>query len=157
MDLLSSQLTELLQCAETSLTVAPCRSFINPGPLPAFDVCEDGGQLWVAHVQITPSWPEPSGTPNRCGTNMTARVELGVLRCAEGVLQDDGSPPLAQAITNDALQQQLDRSELLTAIECCWSVDSMDYILDLWTPIIPQGGCVGGFWSLRLRVGGCAC
>lgn len=161
MDSLLVKLNALLTCAEANLTLPVCRAFLNPGVIPAFDVCtgdENGnGQLWVGVFQQTPNWPAGTGLPSACPTQWTAVIQIGVVRCVQGVIQDDGQPPDADLITNDATQQLLDRWELLEAIQCCWQIEARDMVFDFWQSIDPQGGCVGGYWQLRVKIGGCQC
>jgi hypothetical protein len=157
----------LLECVQEALGDEDpvCRVFINPGPDAPHDVCstamidgvEVNGQLWVAHLGTTSGWPSPTGLPTTCATTFTNRAEIGIVRCVESKLTDDGDIPDAVLITNDALAQERDRQTLLNAIICCMPVQGKDLVIEEWTPIPPAGGCVGGVWTFNIRDAGCSC
>lgn len=153
--------TSLLECVQAGLTTPVCKAFWHPGPNAPFDVCESSdsgnGQLWVAHGTDQPGWPAPSAEPVTCATTWSAAIEVGIVRCAQGQLGDDGSLPAADLITADAQQQDEDRLVIRNAIMCCWDVDGKDVIVEGWEAIEPQGGCVGGVWTVVIRDAGCDC
>ena len=139
-----------------------CRSFKNPGEDAPHDVCEssrDGsdGQLWIAHLGSQPGWPQQDIEPTTCKTAWMEQIEVGVVRCAKSKLQDDGTPPTPEAVTEDAEQQEEDRLALRNAILCCSVIDGKDLIMVGWEPIEPLGGCVGGIWTFFIRDAGCDC
>lgn len=127
----------------------PCRVALYPGAEVPWDVCEvnahgDNGQLWANLI----------GTPVITNEGPCATVqwagEIGIVRCAAG-LTDDGSPPHVVDVTDDALRQAQDADAIWRALACCESrserVRSM--VLTSWRPVGPQGGCVGGIWTVR--------
>jgi hypothetical protein len=158
-------LETLLACAQDQINTPVCRAFWNPGANAPHDSCGqtivDGvvhdGQLWVAHLTSAAGWPSPTGDPITCVTPFSETVEIGIVRCARGVLQDDGQPPPASDVTADAQRQATDREALKQAILCCWGVEGRDLLGLTWEPIEPQGGCVGGIWTLTLRNASCRC
>lgn len=152
----------LLECATEALEEFPvCRAFINPGDDAPHDVCsisgENDGQLWVAHLGTTPGWPNPTGLPTTCAAAWADLVEIGIVRCARGKVTDQGTAPTAEAVTEDAENQQRDRLLLRQVIMCCMPVEGKDLVVRGWEPISPQGGCVGGVWTFSLRDAGCRC
>jgi len=155
-------LRTLLECAVTAIETPVCRSFINPGDGAAHDNCEktadSNGQLWVGNLTDTAGWPALTSDPITCATPFAVSIELGIVRCAQGKLKD--TPPYipdAELVTADAEQQQTDKQALKTAILCCWGVSGKDLLPPIWTPINPQGGCVGGVWTIILRDASCVC
>ena len=154
-------LSSLLVCALEQLEIPVCRSFVNPGANAPHDVCESSnngnGQLWVANLGSTAGWPTFTSAPITCATPFADQIELGIVRCAEGVLQDVTLIPDASKVTNDAMQQQDDKMALKAAILCCWGIDGKDMLPPIWEPIEPQGGCVGGIWTVSIRDGSCVC
>lgn len=158
-------LDQLLECAEDLLDPPTCRQFINPGGVAPFDSCERtgsgdsivDGQVWVGHISSQAGWPTPLGLPMDCATAWTETYQLGVVRCAQGKLQGNGQPPNPTDVTADAEQQELDRLALQTAFMCCLGIDLTDLIVVDWSPVEPQGGCVGGQWTIQIRDGGCPC
>lgn len=155
-------LTELLSCALDEVDPPVCRSFKHPGANAPHDVCStnsdgDDGQLWVAHLSGQEGWPTPTGEPTTCTTPWTERFEVGIVRCAQGVLEDDSTAPDEELVTADAEQQDLDRIALRTAFMCCLQLDGKDLIIEGWEATEPLGGCVGGVWTIAIRDDGCDC
>lgn len=159
---LADALDELLECSLAGIDPPVCRSFKNPGEGAPHDSCEKGrdgsdGQLWVAHLGSTSGWPAPTGEPTVCSAPFTEHIEIGIVRCAQGKLSDKGTPPRAEDVTADADQQEDDRLAVRNAILCCSGIGNRDMIIESWEPIDPQGGCVGGIWTLYVRDAGCDC
>jgi hypothetical protein len=158
-------LEQLLECAEELLDPPTCRQFINPGGVAPFDVCStstsDGitynGQVWTGHVSSQQGWPITTGLPLDCIDNFAETIQVGVVRCAQGKLTNKGQPPAAALVTADAEQQELDRLALRNAILCCLGLEGKDLIIVDWNPVEPEGGCVGGIWTITIRDGGCDC
>lgn len=159
-------LQSLRDCALDNVEPLPCRTFIHPGVDAPWDTCTsnevDGtdGQLWVAHLRTTPGWPpaaRQASTPRPCEHQDTAFFELGIIRCAKGVVRDDGSPPDEDNITADSEQQQADRWSLREAIACCFETDRRNVLMSEWVATSPLGGCVGGTWEIAVRIGNCSC
>lgn len=154
-------LNNLLCCARDKLVVPVCRSFINPGGNAPHDVCtaEDGkdGQLWVANLSSSGGWPSVTSNPITCAVPFAEVIEIGIVRCTKSDLQDTEFLPDPEDITADAIQQQKDKDALKAAILCCWEIDGKDMLSPLWEPIEPQGGCVGGTWTVTIRNASCDC
>lgn len=154
-------LDELLECAIAQLETPVCRSFVHPGDDAPHDACEaingTDGQLWVAHLRSDSGWPTPTGEPHTCATAWAERIEVGIVRCARGKIQDNGDAPSTEDITADAQQQEEDRLALRAAILCCLPTEGKDIVIEGWDPISPQGGCVGGIWTIIVRDSGCDC
>lgn len=155
-------LRDLLDCVQCDLDPPVCRAFIHPGPEAPHDVCESGpggsnGQVWVGVTATTEGFPFPTPDPTTCRSNWTDFIEVGIVRCAKGTLTDDMDIPDANLITEDAIQQLADRDALRDAILCCLGLDGKDLLIEAWTPIPPQGGCVGGTWTFRSKDAGCTC
>lgn len=159
-------LTNLLECALEQLETPVCRSFINPGANAPHDVCESvtdnegvdfNGQLWVADINSVAGWPSQTTLPITCAVPYADQIEIGIVRCAQSVLDDVNLIPDADLLTADATQQQDDKDALKRAILCCWGVDGRDMLAPFWEPIEPQGGCVGGTWTITIRDASCVC
>lgn len=157
-------LTQLLDCASEAIDPPACRVFINPGGVAPFDNCsvsDDGlsnGQVWVGHTGSQAGWPGITAEALTCATMWFETYEVGVVRCAQGVIEDDGSSPDPDLVTADAQQQEEDRLALRRAIMCCLAVEGRDIVMtDGWEPVEPEGGCVGGTWSFAIRDSGCGC
>jgi hypothetical protein len=169
-NLYQTVMTTLLDCAAQGLTDhdAPVESvFIAPGGPPAWDnCCEDGGQLYVRLVQSFPtsgpgSAPFPGqDTRPRCHpVLMAARLGVGVLRCSQAFATEEGAPPSDATKTTEGTRTSMDASILLEAILCCLTtaLPNLPWVVDVWNPLGPNGGCVGGEWQLIVGVDTCRC
>lgn len=158
---LINALHDLLDCVEGEIDLPICRKFVYPGLNAPHDGCQatlDGnGQIWAGHGDTLVGWPAPSGLPTVCTTPLNETVELGIVRCQRSIVNDDGSAPDVDLITEDAQRQEDDRLALRRAIMCCWGVEGRDMIVEGWRPVAPQGGCVGGIWTFQFRMDGCNC
>lgn len=155
-------LTRLLACAEEALDPKPCRVFKYPGERATHDNCQktsDGnGQLWVANLDTYPGWPEGQGIhQTTCALQYADKIEVGVVRCAQGKIGDDFKSPDASLVTADAEMQQEDKEALRRAILCCFVQEGSDVEIDKWEAIKPKGGCVGGVWTIKVKDSGCSC
>jgi hypothetical protein len=162
------KLIGLLECLEGTLTVndAPVlRSFVAPGGPPAWDVCcgeEDGeGQAWVQLNSVSPSdsFPTPQTGAMRCDfAEWAVDVSIGILRCASTV-DDNGTPPSSETLLAEADKVNRDRVLIDMAIRCCFleEDDPEAYVVGSWTPLGPQGGCVGGQQQLSFSARNCGC
>lgn len=153
---LVGHLAGLTEAAKDALEWEPGRIiYVASGAQVAWDDCCDG-QLWARLVTLEPG--EPVGGRNSgarmsgpCGyTHYFASVELGIVRCAL-VLDDQGTAPNAADLTAEGLAGLADMGALLEAIKCFPATRS----ISRWTPTGPQGGCVGGFWTLSIRLDDC--
>lgn len=169
-DTLAPIVEDLLACLVVRLDEldAPvCRAFWHPGSTAPWDACgtEDGGaegQAWVAVPRVYPSDNFPTETidAHRCfPRGFAAEVVVGVLRCAATV-DSSGRAPTAEQVTMDALKVSRDRAIALDAIVCCLigeDADPGEYRLGAWEPLGPNGGCVGGQWTVTVAVDACRC
>jgi hypothetical protein len=131
----------------------PCRVSLYPGIEVAWDTCEvnaagDNGQLW-ANLLGTPTITDEGP----CQTVQWAG-EIGIVRCAAGPRESSSGeyiPPSVEAVTADALRQAQDADAIWRALACCESRSERvrGMVLTSWRPVGPQGGCVGGIWTVR--------
>lgn len=169
-DTLAPIVEQMLDCLVVRLddVGAPvCRAFWHPGATAPWDSCGQSaggaeGQAWVAVPRVWPSddFPAEMVGPHRCAPRgFAAEMTVGILRCAATV-DSSGAPPTSEAVTADALKTSRDRAVALDAIVCCLMGDDADpgtYRLGGWTPLGPDGGCVGGTWSVTVAVPACRC
>ena len=158
----------LLSCLEETLSAygaEACRTFVAPGGPPAWDFCCDcgrgDGQAWVQIAQVFPTdnFPIQQTGPMRCHpAGYGLSLNVGILRCA-ATLDEQGRAPSSERLTADARKVQRDRALVSEAIRCCYldDADPGTYVLGAWTPLGPQGGCVGGTTNLLLAVPACSC
>lgn len=128
----------------------PCRVALYPGGEVPFDSCEDSacsdgnGQLW-ANLQgyvFTGEYP--------CYTARFS-AEIGITRCAAKPTASQPIPSVEE-VQADTWQQALDTDAILNALVCCEFGDPDSehdkLVVTGWRPIDPQGGCVGGIWTV---------
>lgn len=169
-DVTGPAMAALLDCANTALNGYDrpvARAFLNPGLDTPWDACADNcdGQLWVRVIERFPSgtpFPSRDTSAKSCHPLAWATtLAVGVLRCTPTV-NDDGSPPAADAMTASALEMTEDAAILEEALRCCFAETAGSQlvarlILGAWVPLGPQGGCVGGEWQLTIASPVCAC
>jgi len=54
-------------------------------------------------------------------------------------------------------KQHVDKLAVRYVIMCCFGIEPKDLVVEGWDPVDPQGGCVGGVWTIRIRDAGCDC
>jgi len=152
----ANQLTGLASCLCAELGDSLCFCGVLPGDATPLDYCGacDGaacGQAWVRLVSVIPILDTSTGSAsNPCGAPLQAAVEVGVARCAP-MPGDDGEAPTMADQLEASLQQVADMRAGLRAIRCCNSYGSKDFDIVEWTPIGPEGACLGGAWLITLR------
>lgn len=152
--------------AITSLTSCLCQTLVDRGlppvcictPFPGEDitteyVTEDAGMAWVRLVSAYPSTAFPSPAADAtCAAPLGFEVEIGVAYCAP-IGSSDGSPPTFADHFESAELQLAAMSAMRVAMQCCFPGHRMDVVLGQYTPTGPQGGVVGGVWSLFVAEG----
>lgn len=136
-----------------------CALSIYPGIGVPFDYAADsedcsGGMGWIRMFSSFPSnlYPTPENSlRGSCTAPLAFMVEIGLVRPA-GVLDTDlggvtiPSPEeefdLSMALIDDMMLMK----EAVTRTKATYS----DIILGAWTPSGPDGGAVGGVWTLTL-------
>ncbi len=158
---------QMLACLVGTLDAAEvpvCRAVWHPGAEVPWDACGQTvggveGQAWVAVRRVWPTdrFPaEPSGPQERELTGMAVELRVGVLRCAATV-DASGHPPSPADVSADADKASRDRALTAHAIVCCALNDDASWMLGGWEPMGPQGGCVGGAWTVTVWVPACIC
>lgn len=145
-DALTSYLHAVLERASGYVSPAPELTIIAPGAEVAWDNC--CGQMWVRVVDYGP----PSGARqvrkadgSLCAMRRQATIELGMLRCA-AVVDDHGNPPTEEELNEDGAQVLADAEGLWMLLSC--EVKVREVLR--WTPVGPNGGCVGGHWQFTI-------
>lgn len=154
-------LSDMLDCArnqlgERGLANLPGRSFVTAGDV-AWDDCCDG-QLWVRLIHQIPAGTTTQSRPVRtnCGVSLwKTTIGVGIVRCAATV-DDQGQAPAAGELTADAMGVCQDMLDLDVAIRCCMA-DLAPLTMVRWDALGPQGGCVGGEWTVTVVRDLCGC
>lgn len=128
----------------------PCFCGIMPGAgiaLDYVDGCEAGGMAWVRMVTAFPSqtFPEPDVDINGCDQAMAFQAEVGIIRAFR--VPDNGEPPTQGDMLTAAEVQMAEMAAMRRAILCRFTGT---VALGQYTPIGPDGGALGGAWSLSV-------
>ena len=96
-------------------------------------------------------FPSPStdAAISSCGVPAWGlQLEIGVFRC----IRTDR--PLTCAEWTEAVVRQLADAKAMRAAVCCLEqlYDPQSVALGLWTPVGPQGGCLGSIWPISVQV-----
>jgi hypothetical protein len=122
---------------------------------PPVDLVGEGkdGSCGVGYVQLGLAYPSdqvgvqavvPGSEPTGTGLD----VNVGILR----TMDLDGEIP-EEAVLLEALERQVADIELIRkAILCCDAVSARDMILGIYTPHGPDGGVVGGYWTVHIGI-----
>jgi hypothetical protein len=128
-----------------------CWCGLYPGDEVSWEFCGacDGdacGMAWVRLMGVFPysTFPVPAPDLN-CTLPLAWQVEVGALRC----LPESDDLPAPDQLAGTSLTMMADATALYQALRCC---SASQVAPELWTPLGPQGGCVGGAWSAYLAV-----
>ena len=157
---ISPFLLELLDCVCEEVSThgqgPVCWCGLYPGSQVAWDYCgacsEDiCGMAFVRPGVANPYEFFPGGTDDiTCQKPIAYSIEVGIVRCAP-TMTEDGEPPSAADMTESTLGLMQDMWALHRAIRCCnenWTGFDAAVAINQWIPQGPEGGCVGGSWTI---------
>lgn len=139
----------------------PCFCGVLAGESAAWDYCQpcDGdlcGMAWVRIANVAPlqsaSISATGAGPilfNRCAPALAVAFEVGVLRCAPTLGPEGQLPSMADQLEAAALQAS-DMAASGRAAACCFKDDGRFVAVNQWLPLGPEGGCLGGSWSVTV-------
>jgi hypothetical protein len=134
---------ELEVAADESDIPKPQMCTVLPGAAVAFDYCDNGGMAYSRLVGIEPIVT----SAGRCAVEFSVTVEIAILRCAPMIGEEGELPTEAEQLAASMLQN-FDMGLLHKVLTCCAVPASFtDQTLGPFTPIGPDGGCIGGVWS----------
>lgn len=114
------------------------------------DCGDAGGMGWVrlslSYPSITPGVVDQR--PGNCGSGSGFDIEVGLVH--EHSMYYEEEPITAAQAAAVVAQQMQDKDIVRSAIQCCSSLLTEDYILGSYTPVGPLGGLVGGQWVIYL-------
>lgn len=142
-------------CAEVDkagLEVCICTPM--PGDAIATDyVTPEAGMAWTRLASVFPSSALPGQDPRaRCASPIAFTVEVGTAFCSP-LPGPDGEPPDMVANFEATRVQLAGMSAALRAIRCCLGAATGEAVLGQYLPIGPQGGVVGGYWTVAIAQG----
>ena len=156
---IAARLQELADClcAQIAQDGLPdlCFCGVVPGEAAAADYisdsCKHCAMAWVRLVSIYPSAGVGVAdvTIGNCSKELGYDVEIGVMRCY--ALGDaHGNPPAPADVREAAALAALDAESMFKAVACCPAISSKDYVMGNYQPLGPEGGVVGGVWTLSM-------
>lgn len=141
-------------CNELQTTGAgpTCWCGVYPGTMVSYEFCgecQNGacGMGWVRPSGIFPyaTFPVPS-LESGCINPLAWTVEVGAVRCLP--TPSDGALPSPDELLDVTTSQMADAFALYRALRCC----GIEVAAQAWTPVGPDGGCVGGQWTAYLAL-----
>lgn len=156
-------LARLLELVSAQGVVNPVgRAFTATGEVVWDDCCK--GQLWVRLVSMDPLiLDQRRGAQEKCGPDgWMLTIGVGILRCAATV-NDQGVVPSVSQLVAESKVTTAEAQALRAAITCVDLSDETEnlalrrQLLTSWSPLGPEGGCVGGEWTMTVPVTDCGC
>ena len=137
----------------------PCLLALMPGADVPYDYCDnndcgEGGMVWVRLVAVNPLL-NPDGTSSgTCTTGMDIAFEMGMLVGAPRMTQvgDEFILPTADQNTCASMSQYEQMDAMYEALTCTVLESGFKPSVVNYTPVGPQGGCVGGIWTATIGV-----
>lgn len=154
-------LVQLADCLCTELVTSglppTCICSPMPGEAIAADyVSSEQGMAWVRVGAVYPSsvFPAQDQSASGCLMPMAVQIEVGALYCAPVVEGRSKNPPGLGAMFDSTRLQMAAMAAMLRAIECCLGAASRKGVaLGPYAPIGPDGGVVGGSWTVTVAEG----
>jgi hypothetical protein len=161
------RMIELSACLCTEIensglpTPCSCGPMVGGLVLDYCGTCKDGscgGQAWVRLVQAFPSTDFPSQLLElrNCTAPLAFELEIGIVRC-KPVGTSSGVrgfvPPSLEQNVSALRLQTADIAAMRRAVLCCFGETDTDYILGTYTPISPDGDCLGGVFNVYVWSG----
>jgi hypothetical protein len=114
------------------------------------DVC---GMAWVRMVTVYPSHAVGSliTEPANCEYGLGVDVEMGITRCMSVGDEQGNLPSPAQQLAAVELQVA-DALIMQRALYCCDAIPHKDVILGQYQTIGPEGGLIGGTFTMSMAV-----
>lgn len=131
-----------------------CTVSLYPGDSVPIDYAECGGMAWVRLLTANPSaaFPAPDVTINNCASTLAFPLEMGILRrapLADSILDASIDLPSEEENTKSTHEQLDDVERMYRAIQrAARDIDLV--VAGSYTPAGPDGGVVGGTWTLTV-------
>lgn len=146
-------------CTELVSSGLPPTCICSPMPgeaIAADYVSSEQGMAWVRVASVYPSsvFPAQDQSAAGCLMPMAIQLEVGALYCAPVVEGRSKNPPGLAAMYDSARLQMAAMAAMQRAIECCLGSVSRKHVsLGPYAPLGPDGGVVGGFWTVTVAEG----
>lgn len=150
------KLAELAECLCQTVADDPnCEPLCFCGVVPGGGIALDyihtdecaskDGMGWVRMVTefVTRAFPQPLTDATPCAAEVAFTAEVGLIRTFP--ISEDGEPPDAATYLAYSERQIGEAAMLRKVIVCCYGNSA---VLGTYVPIGPQGGAIGGAWTL---------
>lgn len=148
----TSILIELADCLCQEITKrempAPCFCGVLPGDEAPFVYCNScqGGQAWVRLVGVGEPASDLSIPTNNCAGIVVVQIEMGMV--SGFVPMGDDGEPVDMSIQLAATERQVDEMDAMYHVLTCCSLSMKEKVSALaYTPVGPDGTCLGGIWT----------
>lgn len=148
-------LAELLEALTAQIRAAGkeddyCSITVQPGTAVSFDFGPESGCGGIAWTRLVASTPTVGG--NKCIQWMTHTIEVGMVGPVPGLDYSEIGGYTVPEDTElfDAAQRQSD--EMVMMIDALNSVDIDDLTIGAYSPQGPEGGVLGGFFTVTVEV-----
>lgn len=126
----------------------PCFCGVLPGdeaPLMYCNACQ-GGQAWVRLVGIGTPTGEAEIPLNNCTGILAVQIEMGMI--AGFVNVDDDGEAVDFSMQLAATERQLNEMDTMYHVLTCCTLSMREKVSALaYTPMGPDGTCLGGIWT----------
>ena len=142
--------------ADADLLDSMCAVSVFPGTaVPVDYVGGDtcGSMAWVRHVSSNPTTRFPSAdlSIDNCAYSLAHIIEVGIIRPAPIPESDGSTIDLPDDIVHFNSAMELADDMILMKEAIARAAKSIDFvILGSYIPVGPEGGAVGGLWSLTV-------
>lgn len=151
-------ITHLTECLCRQVALAGLGSMCICSPMPgagvAADYVEDGqGMAWVRLAGAYPSVAFPTlDETGVCWSPLAIALEVGVLLCAPVIGERGELPGVVDQMQTTRLQMAA-LAAMRKAVQCCFPASARDVVLGAYAPVGPEGGVVGGAWTVFVAEG----
>jgi hypothetical protein len=132
-----------------------CARAVYPGAMIPIDYAAEscGGMAYVRLNAVVPTttFPAPETSPMACVATLAYTFEVGVLRPAPHIEVTNGEPEMPEDAEQNATaySQYTDMMAIRSAVQDVR--EDIEYVvLGGYTPAGPDGGAVGGWWTVTL-------
>lgn len=148
-------MTAIAECLCTELIASglppTCLCGVLPGEaIDASYVTTSEGMAWVRLANAFPYtvFPNANLAGNPCVMPLAYELEIGALWCAPVARDSRGNPPTVEDQYATTQIQVAAMAAMHRAIVCCLPYERAQVAMGQYTPSGPEGGVVGGVWSL---------
>ena len=152
--ILVQSLTDVLR--EEDVLDSMCAVTVYPGNAVPVDYVggdECMGMAWVRHVASNPTarFPSADVSVDNCAYTLAHTIEVGLIRPAPIAASDGSTVELPDPVAHLSSALEIAEDMMLMRDAIVRAAKSIDFvILGSYTPAGPEGGAVGGTWTVTV-------